>query len=76
MAKEYGADGIHVGHVVIDGPIAGDKIINAFPDYAQKLGPDGMIGIDGIVDGFVYLYRQPRNAWTFEVDVRTSLEKW
>lgn len=76
MAKEYGADGIHVGHVVIDGPIAGDKIINAFPDYAQKLGPDGMIGIDGIVDGFVYLYRQPRNAWSFEVDVRTSLEKW
>ncbi len=76
MAKEYGADGIHVGHVVIDGPIAGDKIIKAFPDYAQKLGPDGMIGIDGIVDGFVYLYRQPRNAWSFEVDVRTSLEKW
>ena len=76
MAKEYGADGIHVGHVVIDGPIAGDKIIKAFPDYAEKLGPDGMIGIDGIVDGFAYLYRQPRNAWTFEVDVRTSLEKW
>ena len=76
MAKEYGADGIHVGHVVIDGPIAGDKIIKAIPDYAQKLGPDGMIGIDGIVDGFAFLYRQPRNAWTFEVDVRTSLEKW
>ncbi|HEY5680360.1 MAG TPA: SDR family NAD(P)-dependent oxidoreductase [Pseudomonadales bacterium] len=76
MAKEYGADGIHVGHVIIDGPIAGDKIIKAFPEYAQRLGPEGMIGIEGIVEGFAFLYRQPRNAWTFEVDVRTSLEKW
>ncbi|TNF89116.1 MAG: SDR family NAD(P)-dependent oxidoreductase [Gammaproteobacteria bacterium] len=76
MAKEYGADGIHVGHVVIDGPIAGDKIIKAFPEYAEKLGPEGMISIEGIVDGFAYLYGQPRTAWTFEVDVRTSVEKW
>jgi NAD(P)-dependent dehydrogenase (short-subunit alcohol dehydrogenase family) len=76
MAKEYGAEGIHVGHVVIDGPIAGEKIIKAFPEYAQRLGPEGMIGIEGIVEGFAFLYRQPPNAWTFEVDVRTSLEKW
>ena len=76
MAKEYGADGIHVGHVVIDGPIAGDKIIKAFPEYAEKLGPEGMISIKGIVDGFAYLYGQPRTAWSFEVDVRTSVEKW
>ena len=76
MAKEYGADGIHVGHVVIDGPIAGDKIIKAFPEYAEKLGPEGMISIEGIVDGFAYLYGQPRTAWSFEVDVRTSVEKW
>ena len=76
MAKEYGADGIHVGHVIIDGPIAGDKIIKAVPEYAEKLGPEGMITIKGIVDGFAYLYGQLRTAWSFEVDVRTSVEKW
>ena len=76
MAKEYGADGIHVGHVVVDGPIGGDKIIEGFPQYAEKLGDAGMIGIEGIVDGYVYLYRQPRNAWAFELDVRTSVERW
>jgi len=76
MAKEYGPQGIHVGHVVVDGPIAGDKIIKAFPDYAAKLGEAGMISIDGIVDGFVYLYRQPPLAWSFELDVRTAIEKW
>ncbi len=76
MAKEYGPEGIHVGHVVVDGPIGGDKIIKGFPDYAEKLGESGLISIDGIVDGFVYLYRQPPRAWTFEIDVRTSVERW
>ncbi len=76
MAKEYAEDGVHVGHVVVDGPIAGEKIKRGLPEYAQKLGEDGMINIDGIVDGFVYLYRQPAQAWTFELDVRTSKEKW
>ena len=76
MAKEYAPEGIHVGHVVIDGPIAGDKIIHGFPAYAEKLGEAGMIDIEGIVDGFAYLYGQPRRAWTFELDVRTADEKW
>ena len=31
MAKEYAGDGIHVGHVVVDGAIAGDKIFSRFP---------------------------------------------
>jgi NAD(P)-dependent dehydrogenase (short-subunit alcohol dehydrogenase family) len=76
MAKEYGRDGVHVGHVVVDGPIGGEKIKRGLPEYAAKLGDEGMINIDGIVDGYVYLYQQPRQAWTFELDVRTSLEKW
>lgn len=76
MAKEYAGDGVHVGHVVVDGPIGGDKIMQGFPEYAEKLGNEGMISIEGIVDAFVYLYRQPRTAWSFEVDVRTSQEKW
>ena len=76
MAKEYAADGIHVGHVVIDGPINGEKINQGLPDYAAKLGDDGMISLDGIVDGYEFLYRQPKTAWSFEIDVRTSQEKW
>ena len=76
MAKEYGPDGIHVGHIVVDGPIGGVKIMERYPDYAKQLGVDGMISIEGIVDGFVYLYNQPSRAWSFEVDVRTSQERW
>jgi NAD(P)-dependent dehydrogenase (short-subunit alcohol dehydrogenase family) len=76
MAKEYGPEGIHVGHVVIDGPIAGDKIRKGFPDYAEKVGEAGMIDLDGIAEAFVTLYRQKPRAWTFELDVRTSQERW
>ena len=76
LAKECGPDGIHVGHVVIDGPIGGDKIIKGIPQYAEQIGEAGLIDLQGIVDAYEYMYDQPRRAWTFEVDVRTSIEKW
>jgi NAD(P)-dependent dehydrogenase (short-subunit alcohol dehydrogenase family) len=74
MAKEYAGDGIHVGHVVVDGAIAGDKIFRRFPDAASR--EDGFVSIGGIVDAFAFLYGQPQRAWSFELDVRTSKEKW
>jgi NAD(P)-dependent dehydrogenase (short-subunit alcohol dehydrogenase family) len=74
MAKEYAPEGIHVAHVVVDGAIAGDKIMNRFPDAANR--QDSLISIEGIVDAFAFLYQQPERAWSFELDVRTSKEKW
>jgi NAD(P)-dependent dehydrogenase (short-subunit alcohol dehydrogenase family) len=76
MAKEYARDGIHVGHVVVDGAIGGEKIRTRYPDAASRLGEDGLISIEGIVDAYVFLHKQPRTAWTFELDVRTSKENW
>ena len=76
LAKEYGPEKIHVGHVVVDGAINGEKIRTRWPDRAEKLGDEGMISIDGIVDAYEYLYKQPETAWTFEVDLRTSIETW
>ena len=74
MAKEYAPEGIHVAHVVVDGAIAGDKIMNRFPDAANR--QDSLISIEGIVDAFAFLYQQPERAWSFELDVRTLKEKW
>ena len=74
MAKEYAVDGIHVGHIVVDGAIAGDKIFQRFPDAAGR--EDSLVSIEGIVDAFAFLHKQPPRAWSFEVDVRTSKEKW
>lgn len=74
MAKEYAEDGIHVGHVIVDGAIAGDKIFNRFPDAAGQ--EESLISIEAIVNAFAFLYGQPARGWSFEVDVRTSREKW
>ena len=76
MAKEVGREGIHVGHVVIDGLINGEKANVNFKDYADKLGNEGMISIRGIVDAYEFLYKQPKTAFTFEVDLRTAIEDW
>jgi len=76
MAKEYGPQGIHVGHVVVDGAIAGEKLMNRIPNFAEKLDEGLLINLEGIIDGYVFLYKQSAQAWTFELDIRTSMEKW
>jgi NAD(P)-dependent dehydrogenase (short-subunit alcohol dehydrogenase family) len=76
MAKEYGPDGIHVGHVVVDGGIGGEKLSRRLNDFSSRLDQGQLIEIEGIVDAFAFLHKQKRTAWSFEVDVRTSKETW
>ena len=76
LAKEVGAEGIHVGHVVVDGAIGGEKIKKGLPQVAERLGEGGMVGLEGIVDAYEFLHDQPAMAWSFEVDLRTSVERW
>jgi len=76
MARAYGPQGIHVAHVVIDGGIAGDKIVKGLPQFAQAMGDDGLVSLDGLADAYWFLHTQPRAAWTHELDVRTFKESW
>ena len=73
MAKEYGPESIHVGHVVVNGAVNGDKIRRRFPDADSR---DRTLDIEGIVECHAFFYRQPHKAWSFEVDARTSVEPW
>jgi NAD(P)-dependent dehydrogenase (short-subunit alcohol dehydrogenase family) len=76
MAKEYGEDGVHVAHVIVDGGIAGDKIIKGVPQFAERAGDDGLVDLDGLADAYAFLHGQPRTAWSFELDLRTARERW
>jgi NAD(P)-dependent dehydrogenase (short-subunit alcohol dehydrogenase family) len=76
MAKEHGPDGIHVGHVVVDGGIRGEKLRSRRSERYQALGEEGLVSLEGLADAYQFLYRQPRQAWTFELDLRTSGETW
>jgi NAD(P)-dependent dehydrogenase (short-subunit alcohol dehydrogenase family) len=74
MAREFGPQGIHVAHVVIDGAIDGDKINQGLPEYAKSKGADGLLNIDAIAGAFWYLHTQHRSAWTQELDLRPFTE--
>jgi NAD(P)-dependent dehydrogenase (short-subunit alcohol dehydrogenase family) len=76
MARELGPMNIHVAHVVIDGAIDTAFIRDNFPArYAEK-DQDGILAPDHIADAYWYLHTQPRDAWTFELDLRPWIERW
>ncbi|MFZ0852327.1 MAG: SDR family NAD(P)-dependent oxidoreductase [Hyphomicrobiaceae bacterium] len=70
MARELQPKGIHVAHFVIDGGVrnaergrAGD------PDR-----PDSLLEPDAIAQTYMAVLKQPRSAWSGEVEVRPWLE--
>lgn len=76
LARAYGPKGIHVAQVFIDGGINGERLRTKMPARFDELGEDRFIGLQGLADIYMYLHRQPRNAWTHEIDVRTHLESF
>ena len=76
LARELGPKGVHVAHVVIDGAIDGAFIRGLMPDAAEKLAREEILVPDEIAKNYVWLYRQKRSAWTFEMDLRPWSETW
>ncbi|MFL1483610.1 SDR family oxidoreductase [Marinobacter sp. LN3S78] len=74
MARELGPQGIHVAHSIIDGAIDTDFIRDNFPDRYALKGQDGILNPDHIAEQYLQLHRQPRDAWTHELDLRPWLE--
>ncbi len=76
LARELGPKGVHVAHVVIDGMIDGAFIRGLVPDAAEKLAREEILAPDEIARNYVWLHRQKRGAWTFEMDLRPWTETW
>jgi NAD(P)-dependent dehydrogenase (short-subunit alcohol dehydrogenase family) len=76
MARELGPRNIHVAHVVIDAAVDTAWILENFPQAAALKDKDGIVDPDALADNYVVLYDQPRNAWTFELDLRPWIEHW
>jgi NAD(P)-dependent dehydrogenase (short-subunit alcohol dehydrogenase family) len=70
MARELAPQGIHVAHFVIDGGIA--RPGRAAPSEA----PDALLDPDAIAANYLHILRQPRSAWTWEIEVRPWVEKF
>jgi hypothetical protein len=81
MARELGPKNIHVAHLVIDAGVdtafvrerirarGGEKAL-------EDLAADQLMNPESIANAYWYLHSQPRDGWTFELDIRPSMEKW
>ena len=76
VAREFGPQGIHVAHVIVDGVIDGDRARAFMPNIESRFGADGMVSPDEIAKMYLMLHRQHRSAWTHELDVRPWSEKF
>jgi NAD(P)-dependent dehydrogenase (short-subunit alcohol dehydrogenase family) len=73
-AREFGRRGIHVAHIVIDGPINTPFVRERFPELVASRPADGLLDPDDIADTYWAIHRQKRSAWTFEADLRPWVE--
>jgi NAD(P)-dependent dehydrogenase (short-subunit alcohol dehydrogenase family) len=76
MARELWPQGIHVAHPVIDGAIDTEFIRTNFPERYALKDRDGILQPEHIADAYWALHSQPRDAWTFEPDLRPWMETW
>ena len=76
MARELGPQGVHVAHVVVDGAIDTEFIRSSFPERYALKEQDGILNPEHIAENYWHLHRQPRDAWTFELDLRPYMERW
>ncbi len=74
LNAEFAAQGIHVAHVVIDGPVDSPPLRKLLGDrwsgFASGKGDDGVINPADIAETYWHLAHQPKNCWTHEIDVR------
>ena len=70
MARELSPQGIHVAHFVIDGSIRNPGRSEP-PDK-----PDSMLDPDAIAESYLHALRQPRSAWTWEIELRPWVERF
>jgi NAD(P)-dependent dehydrogenase (short-subunit alcohol dehydrogenase family) len=70
MARELAPQGIHVAHFVIDGRIRS-------PGSTEALDkPESMLNPDAIAETYLHVVRQPRSAWTWELELRPWVERF
>lgn len=72
MAREFGPEGIHVAHVVIDGQIDTERVRAMSPDRDAST----MLSPDAIAEEYWKLHTQDPTTWTLELDLRPAVESF
>jgi hypothetical protein len=67
VAYEYMHRGVHSVTLDVDGAVGLQRVTDA----SQDEDPDHFVSTDAICDEIVHVIQQPRNAWTFAIDLRS-----
>jgi NAD(P)-dependent dehydrogenase (short-subunit alcohol dehydrogenase family) len=72
LAREFHPKGIHVVHIIVDGQIDTPRLHSREPDRARET----VIPPDAIAATLVTCLKQPRTAWSHEIDIRPAVESF
>ena len=80
-ARELGPKNIHVAHLIIDAGVDTEWVRGRIREREGEaalanLDPGRLMRPAAVADAYWQLYRQPRDAWTFEQEIRPFGEKW
>lgn len=72
LAREFGSQGIHVAHIIIDGIIDTQRVRAMVAEREDQT----LLKPDAIAQIYWQLHQQEISAWTLELDLRPSVEKF
>lgn len=76
-AREFGPQGLHVAHLVIDSGVDTAWVRERRQEAGQEAPEEGVLmAPDSVAETYWQLFSQPRDAWTFELDIRPHGERW
>lgn len=73
LAKAYARQGVHVVHVRLDCALD-VPIVRKF--YGDKLKTEDMSNTDDVAESYLWVHRQPKSAWSNEIEIRPYTEDW
>ena len=81
IARELGPKNIHVAHLVIDSSVDTEWVRQLIanregPQALENLDPNRLMRPAAVAEAYWQLYQQPRDAWSFEHEIRPFGEKW
>lgn len=79
MARELGPQGLHIAHLIIDAGVDTAFVrdrIKAAGGNPDALPPDALMRPESVAEEYWRLHTQPRDAWTFETEIRPYGETW
>jgi NAD(P)-dependent dehydrogenase (short-subunit alcohol dehydrogenase family) len=79
--RELGPKNIHVAHLIIDSGVDTQWVRERIRDREGEealanLDPERLMNPEAVADTYWQLYRQPRSAWSSELEIRPFGEKW